>query len=504
MHKRYFREFRIAQRVGDDEDAGKYSAHLYFWSGILRGIPDPPRASCFLHRRLANDDFIRVFSCAGFSTSRLKGRAIVTHRRTLGIFDWRCSKDPCARNSTDNSCAHIKIVNDLFPSSIHGLDVEGSAGVPKSHAVEDLGVSFLLSLANSDLDHDIHPFPVWGPGQTISYLPIRVPLMCRLSTDEDLYADPPLLRDPEGLEGTVFTLTASSSCPCSGNHRSLYDTNATTKTWTRSCRLYTIHGVAEVEVEVQTCPVCPGTSHRVIGPDLREHGVFNYNNSALATHELLDEYTSAYTGSETPFTAWVQDVSRRYRRGNFVFMGEDLFRSIWFSYVSLISFGNDLKCRDCGDAPETVIWDGVSISFGRKKVKTTLQPPALINTDSITRHSTKYYPNQQFLEKRKLRADVRKVLKPPDANKLMDDIVEDDWLSSPTKPSNAVDARIRQAKLVKDHLDRLESVALELEAISPALAAFFTAHWTPLAYASSTPPSEAAKNLLDQVCVVLI
>jgi hypothetical protein len=39
-------------------------------------------------------------------------------------------------------------------------------------------------------------------------------------------------------------------------------------------------------------------------------GVFNFNNRILFTHDLLDEYTSAYTSSETPFVGWVATVSR--------------------------------------------------------------------------------------------------------------------------------------------------------------------------------------------------
>jgi hypothetical protein len=92
------------------------------------------------------------------------------------------------------------------------------------------------------------------------------------------------------------------------------------------------------------CPSCPAPQQRYIGPNLQEYGLFNYNNSILVSHKLLDEYTVSFASSETPFTAFVTVLSHRYTVSGTVFMGEDLFQSIWFSYVSLQVFDDDFKC----------------------------------------------------------------------------------------------------------------------------------------------------------------
>jgi hypothetical protein len=69
-----------------------------------------------------------------------------------------------------------------------------------------------------------------------------------------------------------------------------------------------------------------------IGPDCRNIGLFNWNNRALVTEELLDDYTSAFVSSETPFVAYTAAVSRRYQTHNspLPFLPEKSFLEIWF------------------------------------------------------------------------------------------------------------------------------------------------------------------------------
>ena len=81
-----------------------------------------------------------------------------------------------------------------------------------------------------------------------------------------------------------------------------------------SCTIYNIMESYEATIELQVCSKCPPNRRRHVGPDCRTLGLFNYNNRILLTHDLLDDYTMAYTSSETPFVAWVGVVSRRYTR----------------------------------------------------------------------------------------------------------------------------------------------------------------------------------------------
>ena len=92
----------------------------------------------------------------------------------------------------------------------------------------------------------------------------------------------------------------------------------------------------------------------------RHFGIGNQSED----HELLNEFTLAFVTSETPFTAFVALVSHRYSLTGDKFMGEDLFRAVWFGYVSLQAFDDDMRCRRCGTCPDTVIWDGITLAFG--------------------------------------------------------------------------------------------------------------------------------------------
>lgn len=171
---------------------------------------------------------------------------------------------------------------------------------------------------------------------------------------------------------------------------------------------------------MQRCPTCPRSRRRYIGPDLRSSGIFNYNNSILVTHELLDEYTSAYTSSETPFVSWVTQMARRYDFDDMKFMGQDLFRSIWFAYASLQHFVDDMTCNSCGTAPETTIWDGITLAFGKKHLQSSLRPPTTIHAESPVRSNVTYRPNQQLLTNPVVRKYIREALRGPSVANLMD------------------------------------------------------------------------------------
>ena len=177
------------------------------------------------------------------------------------------------------------------------------------------------------------------------------------------------------------------------------------------CVVYGLTGAYNSFTQVQSCTKCPSARRRLIGPDCREIGLFNYNNKMLFTHELLDDYTSAYTTSETPFTAWVAVLSRRYasRRSPHAFVSEDIYRTIWFAYVNLQSFENDMQCPTCGPSPETVIWDGVTVAFSRKNIQSSLQPPTVCHGDSITRAS-RYQSQLQAIPMSQLRKRLKKVV----------------------------------------------------------------------------------------------
>ncbi|KAJ2920824.1 hypothetical protein H1R20_g16268, partial [Candolleomyces eurysporus] len=233
------------------------------------------------------------------------------------------------------------------------------------------------------------------------------------------------------------------------------------------------------QIELQACPTCPVSRRRFIGPDLREKGLFNYNNSVVVAHELLDEYTISYVTSETPFTAFVTLVAHRYAVSGATFMKEDLFRAVWFSYASLQALDNDMRCSRCGPYPETVIWDGITLAFGRKHLSASLTPPTTTTTASIVRHSIKYQPKQQLLVDVGLRKKLRQVLQGPE----LDDVFleEDNSDDDSTRQYNKEKLEQKSRRIV-EHLDRVQEVWDGLKEICPELGELFVSFYGASAY----------------------
>ncbi|KIK62161.1 hypothetical protein GYMLUDRAFT_112142, partial [Collybiopsis luxurians FD-317 M1] len=220
------------------------------------------------------------------------------------------------------------------------------------------------------------------------------PRWCMLPQEKEFYPRPrPVRESPAAIK-----LSATASCACVDGGRAFY--NPGLPTVTCQCLVYTLTQAFAVQIELQPCPRCPVERHRYIGPDPRDTGLFNYNNSSIFSHELLNEYISAFSSAETPFEPWVNQISRRYEESQqdpFIpFISGGLFRSLWFAYARLVQFEGDKSCPSCGIYPDNIIWDGVSIAFGRKHVNGELEPPTLVGKDAVV-HSSRPCPRQEWL-----------------------------------------------------------------------------------------------------------
>ncbi|KAG6912196.1 hypothetical protein DXG01_016581, partial [Tephrocybe rancida] len=68
-----------------------------------------------------------------------------------------------------------------------------------------------------------------------------------------------------------------------------------------------------------------------------------------------------------------------------------------------------MTCAKCGEAPEDVIWDGVTVGFSKKHVLDTLRPPTISHKDAPTRLN-EYNARQQVLLDGKLRKRLRTIV----------------------------------------------------------------------------------------------
>ena len=207
----------------------------------------------------------------------------------------------------------------------------------------------------------------------------------------------------------IIPISDSASCSCS-DVKNTY--NPATPTSTRQCIVYDICKAYDRVIELQGCTVC---RRRMVGPDCSNMRLFNYNNRILLTHDLLNDYTSAYTTSETPFTAWVTVVARRYesQRSEHKFLSEPMFRAAWFAFVQLQYLDGDMECPHCGPSPENTIWDGVTLAFSQKHLLPSLQPPTTVFDDAPERNRTRYVYKQQLLPDKDVRSLVRSIISGP-------------------------------------------------------------------------------------------
>lgn len=265
-------------------------------------------------------------------------------------------------------------------------------------------------------------------------------------------------------------------------------------TLTRDCIIYGLDGAVKTSIEIQSCPTC---MHRYIGPDCRSMGLFNWNNRTLLTHDLLDDYTSQFTTSETPFIAWVTIMSRRYEARSipFTFISDRLFRAIWFSYIRLVQLENDMCCSICGPNPEAVIVDGVTLAFNRKNLLPTLNPPTNLHPDSIQKDLVQQVPNLQFITSAQLRSRIRDVLKGPQLSNLPDMNIGDIRFDAEI----VSDTRNIKANSMETRLKIIPAIISELGTVDDNLSKFFDRCYGPTALLKNVKTPAVYKKLVLQV-----
>jgi hypothetical protein len=258
-------------------------------------------------------------------------------------------------------------------------------------------------------------------------------------------------------------------------------------------------------IEVQGCKSC---NRRCIGPDCHGLGLFNWNNRVIFTHDLLDEYTSAFTSSETPFVAWITVVSRRYvnYHSTHPFVSEDVFRNAWFAYAKLQHFGEDMACPTCGPSPENTIWDGITLAFNRKHLLPSLQPPTTTNNQSPIRDKCRYMKNQQCI----IDKDIRKLIRVVITSRSLTLKHQDPRQQSETEAEDTEDTEAAPGRTTDDsqsgglrkHAEAVMMAIEKLRDVDQGAVDVFTKWYGPEALVRNEVVPTAYKQLFLQVGVV--
>lgn len=395
-------------------------------------------------------------------TDAVRFRTVVQHRGLDdGTGSWTCAKDGITR------CAHTTQARHALQKLIQQDPTARDQGISYQDPSVSIGRTTLREM------------------RCVSYLPILPPIWATLPTDKEIYLRPPPVR----VAPPIIPLHDNGRCSCGATKQH----NA--PVITSPCTIFTLSASLAAQIELQVCKSCSGGRYRHIGSDGRTLGLFNYNNRLLFAHDLLDEYTMAYTSSETPFVAWVGVLSRRYSMysSKQKFVSEEIFRDAWFAYSRLQALDGDMMCPTCGPTPDDVIWDGVTLAFGKKHLLPTLRPPTAEHSDSLQRNS-RYLRDQTLIPDRKLRKLVQTLLV-RQASTIVT-MPDEDYDVADDLPEHAT---LTNEAVLGEIQIRLDTAA-QLNGINPALGNLFTQYFGISTIAAGRQVPTVYIKLFKQVC----
>ena len=319
-----------------------------------------------------------------FSVCSTRGTGLQGGKRTI-VSLFRDGRWSCRSCPNRGRCHH-----EAF-----AIEYASRAGITDKQGELDPDLATEIPSVESDKSSAV-PF-VKSP---ISHLQIPPPRWCRLSTDTTNY---PSLPSPS-LPPSLLPLDPQSRC-CCGSMKP-----EGTNTTTQSFIVFGVRTATSCEIEVANCTVC---HHRLrkYGPDCGLAGIFNWNNHYGFTHELLNEYTSLFTSTIVPFSAFVTSRNRAYTDSlsPLPFCSTETFTRVWFAFTELQALDSGMECISCGKHPEIVIADGVSIAYSSSKFVQGLLPPSATSATSPINHTVTPGSNdsRKAISDRKLRKEVQ-------------------------------------------------------------------------------------------------
>jgi hypothetical protein len=171
-----------------------------------------------------------------------------------------------------------------------------------------------------------------------------------------------------------------------------------------------------------------------------------------------------------------------------------------------------MQCAICGPTPNDTIWDGVTLSFSRKHLLPSLQPPTVSHVDSITRRS-RYQREQQIIAQPTTRKALRKVvtgrslvIRAEELKKRANPTLGSDEMAQDivTEGEDIIGGTILGPKAADDLLERIKAIPVvyeELKKVNLDLAVIFTEHYGPSAILEGHEVPEAYRRFFVQVSI---
>lgn len=164
----------------------------------------------------------------------------------------------------------------------------------------------------------------------------------------------------------------------------------------RDAILYQMEYAVMVTLGDKQCPKCHKWNHY---DGLNDH-LFNFNNSELYCHGLLNEFTMNCSSQSRPsMTAfWKQRAASYVGSGSKVnFVSKPHFAVVWRSFIYMQLWKFNLVCVTCdrglkrninGDATgecDAVVADGVATGFSKKYSKWVINPKHIFDENYIVK-----------------------------------------------------------------------------------------------------------------------
>ncbi|KAJ2968282.1 hypothetical protein NUW54_g13262 [Trametes sanguinea] len=322
---------------------------------VIAPTPLPP--AVFLQTTPFRD--VYIYSCVSSPGKYDSGKRVIVSYQRDGR--WHCQS--CRYSQ---SCKHIPHAMEHAALSGYVTDAEDGSVPVATESVDDTEGALLVAIGGRDEQKY---------GRSISYQAVPAPRWCALPHEDTCSSPPP----PNTT--VAFPLDALSRCSCGTTLQSLGSPLPASSVV--EATLFGLTYRRAVLVEVIACPQCHHR-RRSIGPDLGTTGVFNWNNTILFTHELLNAYTNMFTASETPFSAFCLTIRRQYEdhTSGMQFCSEETFVRAWFAFVQVQNLQSSMACPTCGPSPSIVIADGVSLATHASKLTSRVRPPTFTDSSS--------------------------------------------------------------------------------------------------------------------------
>ncbi|GAA5995312.1 hypothetical protein JCM5350_007048 [Sporobolomyces pararoseus] len=323
----------------------------------------------------------------GFSVQQTYGQ-YDSGKRVIVTVDpdgvWRCSSQQCTNRFANclhvNSAKRKAVVMGWVPPDMR--EVEQDLGNQDAEVQREADEEEGSDDENQEREKESREF-------AISQARRGPPSALRLDTEHDRRY--PLLRAPPRHQiPRLLELDQHSRCRFGHRLDAIPEEARRSLERTRTpYTIYTMEGVRKVKIETVKCTKC----RRRIGPDLIEHGLFNWNNSIGFTRQVFDDYISRLTSGQNTILAFHKQMSDTYfgvEKGGQI-CSEPTLRRAFFAFLRVIAIESGMKCEKCGSNPKIVICDGCVIGFEKRRLEGYLRNPTLPTTDSVVKRLVKAF-----------------------------------------------------------------------------------------------------------------